>query len=148
MSDVMIATDLSSFAETVIRTGLELADKMNASVILFSVVELGIGIGLPEGGPVFTDDIPSRIKEVEERLEAYKQLFPDKQHLNINILVAAGNPKNETLAVAHQNNATVLVVGTHGRTGLDHMLLGSTAEYIIRHSRIPVLVVPYNKSEH
>lgn len=146
MSDIMIAVDLSSFSENLIRTGLELADKMNASVTLFSVVEIGIGIGLPEGGPVFTDDIPARISEVTERLEAYRQNYPDKQ--NINIVVSTGNPKNETLEQAHNSHATMLVVGTHGRTGLDHMLLGSNAEYIIRHSRIPVLVVPYNQGEH
>jgi len=146
MSDIMIAVDLSSFSENLIRTGLELADKINASVTLYSVVEIGIGIGLPEGGPVFTDDIPARIREVEERLEAYRQNYPDKE--NISILVGTGNPKNETLAQAHESNATMLVIGTHGRTGLDHMLLGSNAEYIIRHSRIPVLVVPYNREEH
>ncbi len=146
MSDIMIAVDLSSFSENLIRTGLELADKMNASVTLFSVVEIGIGIGLPEAGPVFTDDIPARIREVEERLEGYRQNYPDKQ--NINIVVSTGNPKNETLEQAHNSHATMLVVGTHGRTGLDHMLLGSNAEYIIRHSRIPVLVVPYNQGEH
>jgi nucleotide-binding universal stress UspA family protein len=146
MSDIMIAVDLSSFSENLIRTGLELADKMNASVTLYSVVEIGIGIGLPEGGPVFTDDIPARVREVEERLEAYRQNYPDK--IDISIIVGTGNPKNETLVQAHESNATILVVGTHGRTGLDHMLLGSNAEYIIRHARIPVLVVPYNREEH
>ena len=146
MSDIMIAVDLGNFSETLIRTGIELANKMDASVTLFSGVELGIGIGLPEGGPVVVDDIPARIREVEERLEAYKQLYSGNN--NISIVVGTGNPKNETLEQAHNGNFTMLVVGTHGRTGLDHMLLGSNAEYIIRHSRIPVLVVPYNQQEH
>ncbi|MBO9728062.1 MAG: universal stress protein [Chitinophaga sp.] len=145
MSDIMIAVDLSSFSEHLISTGISLADKMNASVTLFSVVEIGIGLGLPEGGPVFTD-IPAQIKEVEERLEAYRQNYPDNDR--IKILVSAGNPKHETLEQAHAGNTSMLVVGTHGRTGLDHMLLGSNAEYIIRHSRIPVLVVPYNQDKH
>lgn len=146
MSDIMIAVDLSSFSETLIRTGLELANRMNASVTLFSVVEIGIGLGLPEGGPVFVDDLPARIREVEEILEGYKQNYPNNN--NINIVVTTGNPKNETLVQAHDGHTSILVVGTHGRTGLDHMLLGSNAEYIIRHSRIPVLVVPYNQQEH
>ncbi|MFY0253621.1 universal stress protein [Chitinophaga sp. 30R24] len=145
MSDILIAVDLSSFSENLINTGLDIANRMNASVTLFSVVELGIGIGLPEGGPVYVDDISSRISEVENRLEAYKEKYPDH---NINIVVATGNPKTATLTQAHDSNAAILVVGTHGRTGLDHMLLGSNAEYIIRHSRIPVLVVPYNREEH
>ena len=37
---------------------------------------------------------------------------------------------------------TFVVIGTHGRTGLLHLLMGSTAEYIVRHSRLPVMVVP------
>ncbi|NLR61017.1 universal stress protein [Chitinophaga polysaccharea] len=146
MSNIMIAVDLGNFSEQLITTGLEWARKMDANVTLFSVVEIGMGIGLPESGPVFTDDIPARIREVEERLETYRQNYPDSNR--IKILVTAGSPKNETLDQAHGNNISMLVVGTHGRTGLDHMLLGSNAEYIIRHSRIPVLVIPYNQYEH
>ncbi|PSL47235.1 nucleotide-binding universal stress UspA family protein [Chitinophaga niastensis] len=145
MSEIMIAVDLSGFSESLIRTGVELANKMNASVTLFSVIELGIGLGLPEGGPVYVDDIPARISEVEEILKTYKNSYPDT---NINILVTSGNPKNATLEQAHAGNTAILVVGTHGRTGIDHMLVGSNAEYIIRHSRIPVLVVPYNQAAH
>ena len=144
-NNMMIAVDLGSFSEKLISTGVALAQKMNAPVTLFSVVEIGIGIGLPEGGPIYVDDVSARIREVEERLEAYRQNYPDA---DIHILVTSGSPKNETLEQAHAGNVSILVVGTHGRTGLDHMLLGSNAEYIIRHSRIPVLVVPYNSDAH
>ncbi|WP_211999799.1 universal stress protein [Chitinophaga sp. HK235] len=145
MSEILIAVDLGPFSENVIRTGVELAGKMNTSVTLFTVIEIGIGLGLPEAGPVFTDDIQGRIKEAEDILQTYKNDYPDA---NINIQVTAGNPKNETLDQAHNGQTSILVVGTHGRTGLNHMLVGSTAEYIIRHARIPVLVVPYNKEDH
>ncbi|MGN7823061.1 universal stress protein [Chitinophaga varians] len=145
MAEIMIAVDLSPFSEQVINTGVELAEKMQASVTLFTVIEIGIGLGLPEAGPVFTDDIPGRIKEAEDILQTYKNKYPAA---NINIRVTTGNPKNETLDEAHNGEHAILVVGTHGRTGLNHMLVGSTAEYIIRHARIPVLVVPYNKEEH
>ncbi|CAL1520424.1 universal stress protein [Chitinophaga sp. MM2321] len=145
MSEILIAVDLSSQSETLISTGVELARKMNAPVTLFSVVEIGIGIGLPEAGPVFTDDIPSRISEVEGILQQYKSRYPDA---DIKVLVATGNAKSEILDQTHAGETAMLVVGTHGRTGLNHMLVGSTAEYIIRHARIPVLVVPYNQEEH
>jgi len=145
MAEILIAVDLSPFSEQVINTGVELAEKMQASVTLFTVIEIGIGLGLPEAGPVFTDDIPGRIKEAEDILQSYKDKYPAA---NINIRVTTGNPKNETLDEAHNGESAILVVGTHGRTGLNHMLVGSTAEYIIRHARIPVLVVPYNKEEH
>jgi len=145
MSEILIAVDLSPLSETVIKAGVELAGKMNAAVTLFTVIEIGIGLGLPETGPVFTDDIPARVKEAEGILQSYKDQYPDA---NINITVSTGNPKNETLDQAHDGSTAILVVGTHGRTGLNHMLVGSTAEYIIRHARIPVLVVPYNQEAH
>ncbi|QJB33785.1 universal stress protein [Chitinophaga oryzae] len=145
MAEILIAVDLSPFSEQVISTGVELAEKMHAAVSLFTVIEIGIGLGLPEAGPVFTDDIQGRIKEAEDILQTYKEKYPTA---NINIRVTTGNPKNETLDEAHNGQTAILVVGTHGRTGLNHMLVGSTAEYIIRHARIPVLVVPYNTDEH
>ncbi|RAJ87337.1 nucleotide-binding universal stress UspA family protein [Chitinophaga dinghuensis] len=141
MSDIMIAVDLSPFSEEVIRQGVTLAQRMNASVTLFSVVEVGLGIALAET----VADLPARIRETEESLAAFKNQHPGT---DINVVVATGNPKVVTLEVAHERNAAYLVVGTQGRTGLDHMLLGSTAESIIRHARIPVLVIPYNKADH
>jgi len=141
MSDIMIAVDLSPFSEEVIRQGMALAQRMNASVTLFSVVEVGLGIALAET----VADLPARIRETEESLAAFKNQHPGA---DINIVVATGNPKVVTLEIAHERNVSYLVVGTHGRTGLDHMLLGSTAESIIRHARIPVLVIPYNKADH
>ncbi|WP_143307593.1 universal stress protein [Chitinophaga vietnamensis] len=145
MADIMIAVDLSPFSENVVSNGVALAKKMQAPVVLFSVVEIGIGIALPDAGPTVADDIPARMRETEERLTAFKNQYPD---MDIRIVVTAGSAKNETLEQAHNGDTSYLVVGTHGRTGLDHMLMGSTAEYIIRHARIPVLVIPYNQAAH
>ncbi|HVI46793.1 MAG TPA: universal stress protein [Chitinophaga sp.] len=145
MSEIMIAVDLSPFSEGVISAGVELAKKMNAGVTIFTVVELGMGLGLPEAGPIFTEDIPTKIREAEEILQSYRSNFTD---VNIQVLVTTGDPKNETLDQANNGETSILVVGTHGRTGLNHMLVGSTAEYIIRHACIPVLVVPYKKDKH
>ena len=63
-------------------------------------------------------------------------------------MVEVGNPKFDVIEYAHHAKATYIVVGTHGRTGLSHTVLGSTAEYIIRHATVPVLVVPMDRSEH
>lgn len=145
MSDILIAVDLSTYSNQVIHTGVQLANALQQGVILFSVVELGISVGLPETGPVYVDDIPTRIKQVEDQLEVYKAQYPDA---TIQTIVTTGYPKEEILSQANLNRVSMIVTGTHGRTGIDHMLLGSNAEYIIRHSRIPVLVVPYNSTTH
>ncbi|MCW3467981.1 universal stress protein [Chitinophaga nivalis] len=147
MSEIMIAVDLSSFSESVISTGVELANKLQVPVTLLTVLELGIGLGLPEAGPIVVDDIPARTEEVTARLEVYKTRYPDTQ-IRIQTEVSTSSPANEILEQAHNGTTSILVVGTHGRTGLDHMLVGSNAEYIVRHARIPVLVVPYNQAAH
>ncbi|MBV7533861.1 universal stress protein [Chitinophaga sp. sic0106] len=141
MSEIMIAVDLSPFSAEVISQGVALAQRMQTSVTLFSVVEVGLGMALPET----VSDLPERIRETEAALADYKTQHPGA---DIKIVVATGNPKVVTLEQAHEGNTAILVVGTHGRTGIDHMLVGSTAESIIRHARIPVLVVPYNKADH
>jgi nucleotide-binding universal stress UspA family protein len=53
-----------------------------------------------------------------------------------------GNPYEAILRVAKEWEADLIVLGTHGRTGLSHLLIGSVAEKVIRHSTIPIFIVP------
>ena len=54
--------------------------------------------------------------------------------------VVVGMPADEVLRVADEVDAAYLVVGTHGRSGLAHLLMGSVAENVMRHAKVPVLV--------
>ncbi|HWY98467.1 MAG TPA: universal stress protein [Bacteroidia bacterium] len=49
--------------------------------------------------------------------------------------------------VARSKKADMIIMGTHGRTGLRHLVMGSVAEYVIRHATIPVLVIPETKKD-
>ena len=53
-----------------------------------------------------------------------------------------GFPTNEIINTAKEWDADLIVIGTHGRTGLAHLLEGSVAEHVIKHTSIPVMVVP------
>jgi nucleotide-binding universal stress UspA family protein len=64
------------------------------------------------------------------------------------MIVFVGDPKDSIIERAIEIKASMIVLGTHGRTGLSHLLMGSTAEYVIRHSPIPVLVIPINNYPH
>lgn len=57
-------------------------------------------------------------------------------------LLPEGFPKEEILNTAKEWEADVIVMGTHGRTGLSHFFQGSIAEHVVRHARVPVLVIP------
>lgn len=54
--------------------------------------------------------------------------------------VVVGNPADAILRVARERGVDLIVMGTHGRTGLQHVLLGSVAEHVVRHAQCPVLV--------
>lgn len=53
-----------------------------------------------------------------------------------------GRPDTEIVAHAEKSHADLVVMGTHGRSGLGHALLGSVAERVVQHSRVPVLIIP------
>lgn len=61
---------------------------------------------------------------------------------NVFVITRSGREDEEIIGFAKEENIDIIVVGTHGRTGLKHALLGSVAEKIIRQSHVPVLVVP------
>ncbi|CAN5786513.1 universal stress protein [soil metagenome] len=145
MNKVLITSDLSKDMEAIINEGLVLAKDLKAEVELVTVINKNVDYIPADIGMNFNDQWEAREYIAKTTLEEIKEKHPD---LNIKVVVFLGNPKQDIIEYAIESKATIIVTGTHGRTGLLHMLMGSTAEYIIRHSPIPVLVVPMNKYLH
>ncbi len=81
-------------------------------------------------------------KAAKKELEASMTLAKTKaNYSNIEPLLASGPPWEQILQVAKERGADLIVMGTHGRRGLSHALLGSVAEKVVRISPIPVLTV-------
>lgn len=145
MEKILIATDLSATAESIVGSGLQLARKLQAPAELLTVINQYIDYVPPDTGTVFADQWEARTHIAITWLNQIKDFYPD---LNINVQVFTGDPKEGILTRATQIQASLIVMGTHGRTGISHLLMGSTAEYVIRHTSIPVLVIPFNRSVH
>ena len=83
------------------------------------------------------------LKELEMMLDK----FCDKHLLdcpNFRRIVAVGDPGEEIVKTVEKENIDLVVMGTHGRRGLEHTLFGTVAKYVVTHSKAPVLVVnPY-----
>jgi nucleotide-binding universal stress UspA family protein len=84
---------------------------------------------------IYTAQKEAAIKE----LTLVQKKYPG---IPIEIFVEVGNAKEMVIAKAKTEKVDYIVVGTHGRTGLAHVVMGSTAEYIVRHATMPVMVVP------
>jgi nucleotide-binding universal stress UspA family protein len=135
---ILIAVDDGPTAETVASNGLQLAQQLNAEIALISVVDTEFL--MTDGGltPREMADIIKIDFKKSQKIIMYK-VFKDIQ---VSAFVEEGKPFEMILKVAGEWQADLIVVGTHGRTGLAHLLMGSVAESVIRHSTKPIVVVP------
>ncbi|SFE78128.1 Nucleotide-binding universal stress protein, UspA family [Chitinophaga sp. CF118] len=146
MSKIMIAVDFSSYSTSVVAAGMELAKSTKSSVVLLSILDkVGELIPSIEGGSASSEEWENRVQDVATRLSVIAESYDD---ISVSVSAIIGDPKKDILEQTIEQDIQTLVVGTHGRTGLDHLLVGSTAEFVIRHSTIPVLVVPYKQTKH
>ena len=87
------------------------------------------------------------IEKTLKELETMMDKFCDKHLLdcpNFNRRVAVGDPGIEIIKTVKKENIDLVVMGTHGRRGLEHTLFGTVAKYVVMHSKAPVLIVnPY-----
>ncbi len=134
---ILVATDFSETAARALDLAAELATKLGAQLHLLHV--LGITeLGVPELGLAVTSTMmDSMVANAQKRLDA---LTAAKPAMKIEALLRTGDTRAEILHVATQVGAELIVLGTHGRRGLSRALLGSVAEYVLRHAHCPVLI--------
>lgn len=145
---ILIAIDLDDDYLYVIKKGLELANLMNAKVILASVINVYVNYIQPDmsTSPIQWDEVyNAQIEFTKQELEKIKM---QNNNLEMDIFVEKGNAKTDIIEKANNENVNYIVMGTHGRTGISHVFMGSTAEYIIRHATKPIVVIPMNTLKH
>lgn len=132
---ILHPTDFSKPSEFALRFACALARDYQARLVLLHVVEppvyygeLGMSVPLPAD---FHGILEKRLSH----------LVPADSGVPVETLLIEGNAAREILRVAEKHQCSVIVLGTHGRTGLSRVLLGSVAEEVIRHSAIPVLTL-------
>ena len=145
---ILIAIDLDDDYLYVIKKGLELAQLMNAKVILASIVNTYVNYIQPDlaTSPIQWDEIYNN--QIEYTIQELEKIKFRNKNLEIDIYVEKGNAKTDIIEKANTENVNYLVMGTHGRTGISHVFMGSTAEYIIRHATKPIFVIPMNTLKH
>lgn len=122
-------------------------------IILLKVVDtsaINLPIGVP-GEPA----IPVRTRGMEKRFQDELARMPDylekmarslrEKGLSVECVVLEGIPSDTIIAYAKENGISLIAMATHGHTGLRQVLMGSTVEYVVRHSGLPVLLVTPEK---
>jgi len=141
LQTVIVPVDFSSFSDKALDYAVVFAQQFGASLVLLHVVEPMV---YPENYltvPAVSDDInTSLMKAGEEKLAAQCAHF-NGESVSVKPMTRLGRPYVEITEAAKELEADLIVLATHGHTGLKHVLLGSTAERVVRHAPCPVLTV-------
>jgi nucleotide-binding universal stress UspA family protein len=138
---ILFPTDFSQGARAAMDYALSLARDYKAKLILLYVIQdISIAEWYIPSSLSAADLVSDMQKGAEQEMEKWatdaRSSVPD-----VEALVVRGVPFVEIVRTAKNRKADLLVIGTHGRTGIDHMLFGSTAEKVVRKSPCPVLTV-------
>ena len=142
---ILVPTDFSGCAKKALQYAIPLAKQHQAAITLLYVVPASYAVG-EFGGADYAG------LEAEMRLSGDAQLATlavdeVRGEVSTDTLVRSGTPDVEIIAVAKSLPADLIVISTHGRTGLKHVLLGSVVEHVVRRAPCPVLVVREHERE-
>lgn len=140
---ILVPTDGSRVAGNAIDHALELAGRFDATIHALYVVdtEQASGAGLGEDFGVETQHVIERLREEGERAVEEVANPADARGIDSVTAVREGKPNQVIREYAAEEGIDCIVMGTHGRKGLDRFLLGSTTERVIRRADVPVLTV-------
>ena len=131
---ILVPFDFSTPATQALRAAVELAAAHKGRLLVLHAIQPYYPAG--EGPPWFPpDDV---IAADRRRLTAIARKAAGRR-VKVDARIVVGNPYEEILKAARGTDS--IVMATHGRTGLSHMVIGSVAEKVVRHSKVPVLTV-------
>jgi len=136
---VLLATDGSDGTMDAVEHAGDLAAVHDATVHVLSVVDTRNRFESPSGGLAPDAWIASERERARQAVDEAVQTLPEG--VAVERVVEAGVPKSAILEYVESNDPDLVVMGTHGRTGLDHYLIGSVAETVVRESPVPVMTI-------
>jgi nucleotide-binding universal stress UspA family protein len=134
---ILVATDGSPASAAAGEEAIDLAGRLDARLIVINVVNVP---ELTTASAVYPGTVVSAREEAEDiAREVVEQAR--RAGVNATFLTWEGQPGEAIVAAAEAESVDLIVVGTHGRSVVGRLLLGSVSEYVVRHAHAPVLVV-------
>lgn len=138
---ILLPTDFSECSEVAAGTARRLAETFGSRILLLHVLDEWTAVD-----PMFRGELP--LEAVRTRMEQFAQESMDaflaglfSGFENFDTMLVTGMPYREILRAAREFPADLIVIGTHGRRGLNRFLLGSVADGVVRLSPSPVLLI-------
>jgi universal stress protein A len=139
---IVVPTDFSALSEEAIETALDFARELGATVDLVHVAtEMTYPLPPPMEVVTLPVDIASAVQEASSRLATQEESLRGRG-VTCESTVLVGQADKEIVSHADKTHADLIIMGTHGRSGLGHVLIGSVAEKVVQHAHCPVLTLP------
>ncbi|HEY4629124.1 MAG TPA: universal stress protein [Flavobacterium sp.] len=146
MKRILIPTDFSKYSEEALKVAAQIARKYNSEIILLHMLELPIQANVAIGGGKSIPEIMFYKNKAIGNLE--KLMDSDYlKGLNVSEAIEFKKVYEGVLDASEKNNVDLIIMGSHGTSGFDELLIGSNAEKVVRFSKIPVLVVKNEAEE-
>jgi universal stress protein A len=139
---ILVPTDFSAHAEHAFAYACELAGLYRATLVIGHVYAMPVTY--VAGEPVAATapaDVAAMEADLDTALQGLVQQARTAGAADVEVAVTGGDAAHEIVRVAGEKGCDLIVMGTHGRTGIKHLLLGSIAEKVVRQAGCPVLTV-------
>lgn len=141
---ILVPTDFSESAAQALQVAASLARDHRSKLVLMTSPP-------PQPLPPISDAyIPEfgDVRLIEESKRQLKSLADSLPEFSVETQLLVGAPGPSIVAAAQQCQADLIVMGTHGRTGISRLIMGSVAEYVHRHAPCPVLTIKPGTADH
>ncbi len=141
VSRILVPTDFTEASENAISFGVGLAAQLGAGVVICHVYQLPMTLAGAELATLPTVDGTAEIDRAARVGAQQAILRHAQQQVPLAAIVRPGDPETEIRTIAREIGADLIILGSHGRTGLMRALVGSVTDDVVHHSEIPVLVL-------
>ena len=139
---ILFCTDFSENSDHAFSYAFNLTEAYNATLLILHVIIEPVSYYWSSTPKAEDELIAKQIERVNQEINTrYLQKIEGFKNYEILTETDEGRAFYEIIQVAREESADLIVMGTHGRTGIDHLILGSTAERVVRKSPCPVLTV-------
>lgn len=146
MNRILVPTDFSTHAENALRVAAQIAKKNNSEILLVHMMEIPNQMNDAITGVASIPEVMLFIKKAKESLQKLKEK-EYLQGIKITEQVKFERAFEGILSFSNENKIDLIVMGSHGISGIEEILIGSNTEKIVRLSDVPVLVIKKNTSD-
>lgn len=146
--NILVPSDFSIGFDVSLKAAKEFAKSFDSTIHIVHVIQnLIYPIGIEMGPGNLSDLENEMVNSANQNLKTISEKLK-VENINHSISICHGNPANEIVDYAVNNKVDLIIIATHGTSGFEHLLFGSTTEKVLRKASCPVMVMQFPKDKN